>query len=100
MTPILGILIAVVATLILVAIVIVLVMRGRGHNGEDKRVPKNNGGLKSSPEHDKSTVPLKKSVEEMPDVDDKNPDVVPHSSGIHFFTSFFQALYIILYMNF
>lgn len=82
MTPILGILTAVVATLILVAVVIVLVMRGRGHNGEDKRVPKNNGGgLKSSPEHDKSTVPLKKSVEEMPDVDDKNPDVVPHSSG-------------------
>ncbi|CAL8139508.1 unnamed protein product [Orchesella dallaii] len=82
MTPILGILIAVVATLILVAIVIVLVMRGRGHTGEDKRVPKPNGGLKSSPEHDKSTVPLKKSVEEMPDVDDKNPDVVPHSSEI------------------
>ena len=82
MTPIFAILIGVVATLILVAIAIVVVIRSRGTGGEDKRLPKNNGGVDiRSPEHDKCTVPLKMSIDDMLDVDDKNPDVIPHSLG-------------------
>jgi len=85
MTPILAILIGVVTTLILVAIAIVVVIRSRGIGGEDKRPkPKiNNGGVDiRSQEHDKSTVPLKMSID--PDVDDKNPDVIPQSLGEYF----------------
>ncbi|CAG7733090.1 unnamed protein product, partial [Allacma fusca] len=85
MTPYFAVLIGVVATLILVAVVIVIVLRSRGHTGEDKRLPKNNG-LKPA-EHDKSSVPLKKSIDELLDGDDKNPDVVPHSSGALFLLS-------------
>jgi len=76
-----GVLVAVVATIIIVAVVIVLVIRSRGHGEEDKRLPKNNGGLKPNSEHDKSAVPLKKPMDDMLEIDDKNPDVVPHSSG-------------------
>jgi flagellar biosynthesis/type III secretory pathway M-ring protein FliF/YscJ len=82
MIPILTIIAAVIATIIIVAVMIVLVIRSRGHGGEDKRLPKNNGGFKANPEHDKSSaVPLKKSIDDMLETDDKNPDVVPHSSG-------------------
>lgn len=73
-----------VATLILVAVVIVVVLRSRGHTGEDKRLPKNNGMSKPPPaDHENLvTVPLKKLIDDI-DVDDKNPDVVPHSSGTY-----------------
>lgn len=81
-----AILIGVVATLIIVAVVIVVILRSRGHTGEDKRIPKNNGFIKpaptASPEQDNSSVPLKKSLDDLLDgADDKNPDVVPHSLG-------------------
>lgn len=76
--PIFAILIGIVATLIVVAVVIVIVLRSRGHSGEDKRLP---GISKPPSEHETLTVPLKKSLDDI-DGDDKNPDVVPHSSGI------------------
>ena len=93
MTPYLAVLIGVVATLILVACVIVIVLRSRGHTGEDKRLPKNNG-LKPAQENDKSSsVPLKKSIDDLLDGDDKNPDVVPHSSGAPSSTSVFSSFF-------
>ncbi|OXA61210.1 Protein turtle [Folsomia candida] len=82
MIPVLAVIAAIIATIIIVAVVIVLVIRSKGHGGEDKRLPKNNaGGFKSNPDHDNSAVPLKKSMDDILDPDDKNPDVVPHGSG-------------------
>ncbi|XP_021945132.2 uncharacterized protein LOC110843474 isoform X2 [Folsomia candida] len=83
MIPVLAVIAAIIATIIIVAVVIVLVIRSKGHGGEDKRLPKNNaGGFKSNPDHDNSAVPLKKSMDDILDPDDKNPDVVPHGSEI------------------
>lgn len=83
MVPVLAVIAAIIATIIIIAVVIVLVIRSKGHGGEDKRLPKNNGGFKSNPDHDTSAVPLKKSMDDILDPDDKNPDVVPHSSGTY-----------------
>lgn len=82
MIPILAVIAAVIATIIIVAVVIVIVIRSKGRGGEDKRLPKNSGGFNPNPDHDVCAVPLKKSMEsDILDSDDKNPDVVPHSSG-------------------
>jgi len=70
-----------IATLIIVAVLIVLLIRSRGDGGEDKRPPKNNGGTPFKPADPSASLPLNKHSDEILDVDDKNPDVIPVNSG-------------------
>ncbi|GAB6027388.1 hypothetical protein CHUAL_001664 [Chamberlinius hualienensis] len=72
-TPVLGVLIGIVAALVLVAVAIVVVMRLR--NTEDhKKKKKHDGDTELA---DKVTTPLKKEMDEMESVEEKNPDIVP-----------------------
>jgi hypothetical protein len=95
MTPILGVLIGVVSALFLVAVIIVVVMRLRGHDDEDdlekemeerigtagSRQPPNtmSRGVGGPVPSDKSSS-LGKDTD-LDSNDEKNPDIIPHSTG-------------------
>lgn len=69
LTPLLGVLAGVVASLILVALGIVLVLRLRGKDCDDKQC------------HNKiSSSELKVSSESVDSLE-KNPDIIPHNNG-------------------
>ncbi|XP_068082092.1 nephrin [Anabrus simplex] len=70
LTPVLGVLIGVVVVLLLIAIVIVGAMRLRAQHRSPTRP--DNLALK-----EKAALPLRSDVEDMYDMDDKNPDVIP-----------------------
>jgi hypothetical protein len=86
-TPVLGVLIGVVAALVLVAVIIVVVMRLRGHGDEDVKEHEdgsgNSGRRGTPPGSDKaSSMPLSKDMDEsIESMDEKNPDIIPHNSG-------------------
>ncbi|KAG8223242.1 hypothetical protein J437_LFUL003594 [Ladona fulva] len=98
-TPILGVLVGVVAALVLVAVVIVVVMRLRGHDDdemdEDEETMRNGGGVagvrgtrKGAPQtatnggDEKSTgQTLGKDICDGTDPDENNPDIIPQKNG-------------------
>lgn len=100
MTPILGVLIGVVSALFLVAVIIVVVMRLRGHDDEDeveKEMEERIGGVGSSRQGPTTMsrgvggpVPSDKSGKEtdIDSSDEKNPDIIPHSTGINLYFVF------------
>jgi len=102
MTPILGVLIGVVSALFLVAVIIVVVMRLRGHDDEDELEKEMEerigaGGGRQAPSTMSrgvgGPVPSDKSSlgkdTDLDSNDEKNPDIIPHSTGtllVLFFT--------------
>lgn len=85
-TPILGILIGVVAALILVAIIIIVVIRLRGggihdDNYKDVRLSSADRECEGSSEKN-SMQPLNKDLNNSADsLEEKNPDIVPQNNG-------------------
>lgn len=70
-----GILIGVVAVLLVVAIVIVGALRVRAQN---RGSPSRPGDLALK---EKAALPLRSNVEDLYEMDDKNPDVIPCNKG-------------------
>jgi hypothetical protein len=75
LNPVLGILIGVVAVLLVVAIVIVGALRVRAQN---RGSPSRPGDLALK---EKAARPLRSDVEDLYEMDDKNPDVIPCNKG-------------------
>lgn len=75
LTPLLGVLAGVVASLILLALGIVLVLRLRGRDCDEKQ-------QKTIMADD-----LKRSTESVNSLE-KNPDIIPHNNGIDMFVCF------------
>jgi hypothetical protein len=75
LNPVLGILIGVVAVLLVVAIVIVGALRARAQN---RGSPARPGDLALK---EKAALPLRSDVEDLYEMDDKNPDVIPCNKG-------------------
>jgi hypothetical protein len=75
LNPVLGILIGVVAVLLVVAIVIVGALRVRAQNRGNSSRP---GDLALK---EKAALPLRSNVEDLYEMDDKNPDVIPCNKG-------------------
>jgi hypothetical protein len=75
LNPVLGILIGVVAVLLVVAIVIVGALRVRAQN---RGSPSRPGDLALK---EKAALPLRSDVEDLYEMDDKNPDVIPCNKG-------------------
>ena len=75
LNPVLGILIGVVAVLLVVAIVIVGALRLRAQN---RGSPSRPGDLALK---EKAALPLRSNVEDLYEMDDKNPDVIPCNKG-------------------
>ncbi|PSN56957.1 hypothetical protein C0J52_10847, partial [Blattella germanica] len=71
LNPVLGILLGVVAVLLVIAIVIIGALRLRAQN---RGSPPRPGNLALK---EKATLPLRSDVEDLYDMDDKNPDVIP-----------------------
>lgn len=83
LTPLLGMLTGVVASLILLALGIVLVLRLRGKDCEEKQHHKiNNSDIKMSNE----------SMDSL----EKNPDIIPHNNGKYVYYKLGLKMYIIL----
>ncbi|XP_054927271.1 hemicentin-2-like isoform X2 [Dermacentor andersoni] len=68
-SPLLGILIGVVALLVLIAIVIIVIMK--------VKTGKRKAAAKRRNEDDKSHTPLKKEIADITEVEDKCPDIIP-----------------------
>ncbi|XP_075548263.1 neural cell adhesion molecule 2-like isoform X2 [Dermacentor variabilis] len=68
-SPLLGILVGVVALLVLIAIVIIIVMK--------VKTGKRKAAAKRRNEDDKSHTPLKKEIVDITEVEDKCPDIIP-----------------------
>jgi hypothetical protein len=75
LNPVLGILIGVVAVLLVIAIVIVGALRVRAQN---RGSPSRPGDLALK---EKAVLPLRSNVEDLYEMDDKNPDVIPCNKG-------------------
>ncbi|XP_076321960.1 neural cell adhesion molecule 2-like [Tachypleus tridentatus] len=70
--PLFTILIAIVAVLVLVAIVVVMVLKVKNRK-QQSRAAQTDGAT----DEDKSHMPLKKDIDDMMDLDDKGPDIIP-----------------------
>ncbi|KAB0805653.1 hypothetical protein PPYR_02623 [Photinus pyralis] len=81
-TPILGILIGVVSSLILVAIIIILVIRVRGASSSDDYKDSRFSCRDGENNSKNSMQTLSKELNSSTDsLEEKNPDIVPHNSG-------------------
>lgn len=85
-TPILGILIGVVAALILVAIIIIVIIRLRGggiHDDNYKDARLSSSNRECDRNSDKTSMqPLNKDLNSSADsLEEKNPDIVPQNNG-------------------
>uniref|UniRef100_A0A6P4FBB0 Uncharacterized protein LOC108049650 n=1 Tax=Drosophila rhopaloa TaxID=1041015 RepID=A0A6P4FBB0_DRORH len=79
LTPLLGALVGVIATLILVAICVVIVIKFRSKRGGRRH---GNGGDATTTEADKgSAEPLSRNMGSHSSLEDKNPDVVPQEAN-------------------
>lgn len=75
--PILGILVAIVTTLLLITVIILGALKIRQPRRDGPRFVKS----RFLPVKDKVTLPLRSESEDMFEKDDKNPDVVPSNKG-------------------
>lgn len=81
LTPLLGALVGVIATLILVAICVVIFIKFRSKRGAGGR-RHGNGGEATTTEADKgSAEPLSRNMGSHSSLEDKNPDVVPQEAN-------------------
>lgn len=83
LTPLLGVLAGVVASLILLALGIVLVLRLRGRDCDEKQ------------QKTIMATDLKRSNESVNSLE-KNPDIIPHNNGTYRFVCLFVSLLLVL----
>ncbi|XP_054716503.1 nephrin-like [Uloborus diversus] len=72
-SPILGILIGVVAVLVIVALIIIIIVRLQGSKGHHKEPPNQDDSTRCE-------TPLKKELEDSQDTSEKGPDIIPFAN--------------------